>query len=71
MLQSLEQATGIYFLDGELAKTVQVVPESTDLYICPSPTAAIIFVPSFEIETSDQFLALSRLFQVTPESVET
>ena len=71
MLQSLEHATGMYFLDGEFANTVQVVPESIDLYICPSPTAAIIFVPSFEIETSDQALELSRLFQVAPESVET
>jgi hypothetical protein len=50
---------------------LQLSPLSEDMYMEPPATVATIEIPADAIDTDDQFLALSRGFQVDPESVET
>ena len=71
LLPSLDDEMLMYFRVGELASTDQLAPESVDLYICPSPTAAKSVVPSFETVISAHPRALSLFDQVEPPSVET
>ena len=64
-------ATEFHVLFSTPAIALHVTPLFVERYTPPPATVANMTVPSSEIDTALQFLALSRAVHVDPESVDT